>query len=254
VVEGADQGFTIVPAAGFAVTALEVDGSPLPAGEAFTFTDVAADHSIHAAFADVAPPTVTLIAPNGGEQWQQVAAQTLAWSALDNAGVTAIDLDYSLTGAGGPWLEIVHGLTDDGPYDWAVPSAVSDSAVVRVTAYDAADNAASDLSDSLFSIGFDLVAVDGPAGPLALAAPVPNPGHGATSLRFVLPQAGRATLEIVDASGRRVWRTQEDLPAGTHARHWDGTTAAGSRAQAGLYFVRLVTPLGTRTVRLAWLP
>jgi len=89
----------------------------------------------------------------------------------------------------------------------------------------------------------------GPAGPM-LARPEPNPGRGTTLLRFSLPRAGRARLEIVDLSGRRVWRTEADLGAGAHEWRWDGRDGAGADAGAGLYFVRLVTPWGTRTQRL----
>jgi beta-lactamase superfamily II metal-dependent hydrolase len=241
---------TAAPGAGWAFAGWSGD----VAGAADTVTVLLdADKSVTATFADVAPPTVQLTAPGGGEQWEPAAAQDIIWTAADNAGVETIDLDYSLGGAAGPWLTIAHGLANSGSHSWAVPSVLSDSVLVRVTAFDAAHNAASDLSDSLFSIGTPLVAVETPAGELALAPPSPNPGRGATTLRFVLPQGGRARLEIADLAGRRIWLEEVELPAGAHARRWDGLTANGTHAPAGLYFVRLVTPFGSRATRLVWL-
>ena len=83
-----------------------------------------------------------------------------------------------------------------------------------------------------------------------LAPPIPNPASDATTLRFWLPRAGRASLEILDISGRRLWRTEADLAAGIHDQRWDGRSSRGARVSAGLYFVRLSTPWGDRMGRL----
>jgi flagellar hook assembly protein FlgD len=88
---------------------------------------------------------------------------------------------------------------------------------------------------------------------LALARPAPNPGLGTTLLRFSLPQAGHARLEILDLSGRRLWQVESELGAGPHEWRWDGRGEQGGSVGAGLYFVRLVTPWGNRTERLVWL-
>ena len=91
---------------------------------------------------------------------------------------------------------------------------------------------------------------DGGPAVLALARPMPNPSRGATLLRFSLPQAGHARLEIVDVSGRILWHEEGDREAGAHSLRWDGGTLRGEPGGAGLYFVRLTTPWGTRTQRL----
>jgi len=44
---------------------------------------------------DSTPPTVTVISPNGGENWQAGTSQLIRWTASDNIGVTAIELYYS---------------------------------------------------------------------------------------------------------------------------------------------------------------
>jgi hypothetical protein len=62
---GGSQGFTMVPNAGYHVADVLVDGSSVGAVETYTFTNVTADHSIHATFAvDVFTITATA-GPNG---------------------------------------------------------------------------------------------------------------------------------------------------------------------------------------------
>jgi hypothetical protein len=95
-----------------------------------------------------------------------------------------------------------------------------------------------------------LVAAGDGAATLALARPLPNPSRGDALLRFSLPAAGAVRLEMVDISGRRLWGMAGSFPAGAHSWRWGGSDARGVRARAGLYFVRLVTPWGTRTERL----
>jgi len=209
---------------------------------------------VTATFADVQAPTVQVVAPVGGERWNAGSLQIIAWTAGDNAGVDSVSVRYSRTGAAGPWLLIAHGLANSGSFAWTLPLVPSDSALVRVTAYDHALNSGSATSGSLFHIvNPDAgVGVDGPAV-LALARPSPNPGMGTTLLRFALPQAGHARLEIVDLSGRRLWQVEAELEAGSHEWRWDGRGGQGGRVGAGLYFIRLLTPWGNRTERFVWL-
>jgi hypothetical protein len=203
---------------------------------------------------DVAPPVVQVTSPVGGEAWEEGSAQTIEWSASDNVGVDSVNVDCSFTGVGGPWQPVAHGLPNSGSLPWTVPGPPTDSALVRVTAYDHARNAGSAMSDGPFHIVRSTTGV-GTRGPavLALARPQPNPGRGTTLLRFSLPQAGNAGLEILDLSGRRVWRVEAELEAGPHSCRWDGRGEQGGSAGAGVYFVRLVTPWGNRTERLVWL-
>ncbi len=213
---------------------------------------VDANKAVTATFVDVAAPVVTLLSPVGGEIMVQGSTHPITWTATDNAAVDSVDVDYSLSGPGGPWVSIVRGLENTGSYTWILPIQMSDSARVRVTAYDLALNAGSAVSAGSFEIGDATADVWG-SGPavLALARPMPNPSRGTTLLRFSLPAAGRARLEVVDVSGRRLGEYEGDFAAGPQAWRWDGRGPDGSAPGAGLYFVRLVTPWGTRTERMA---
>jgi hypothetical protein len=80
----------------------------------------------------------------------------------------------------------------------------------------------------------------GPARVIGLAA-APNPiAAGGTTLRYSVPEAGRARLRVLDVAGRLV-RTLRDAPlaAGDHATSWDGRDAGGRRVAAGVYFAVL---------------
>ena len=213
-----------------------------------------ADHSISATFGDATAPVVHVTSPVGGESWPEGSSQTITWGASDDVGVDSVNVDVSFNGLGGFWQPVAHGLANSGSYLWTVPDQPTDSALVRITAYDHALNAASAQSDSVFRI-LDPNAGVGPgvSAVLALSRPQPNPARGTTLLRFSLPMAGRARLEILDLGGRRLWQAESELGAGQHAWAWDGRGTRGESAGAGLYFVRLVTPWGNRTERLIWL-
>jgi hypothetical protein len=213
------------------------------------------DMGVTAHFADVAAPDVVINSPNGGEVLTAGDDATISWTAEDNAAVDSVRVEWSPSGIAGPWVVIEHGPTNPGELSWTVPNQATDSAYVRVLAFDGAANEGADASDGPFKIlGSGPVAVRDGASVLALSSPAPNPAHGAAVLRFSLPAAGTARLDLVDITGRRVWGVQGAFTAGAHTWQWSGADAQGGRVRAGLYFVRLVTPWGTRSERFAVLP
>ena len=72
--------------------------------------------------------------------------------------------------------------------------------------------------------------------PFALSPGLPNPFSRAATLRFVLPAATQARLEVLDLAGRCVAVVLEDrLEAGPHEARW----SPGPQVPAGMYFCRL---------------
>jgi hypothetical protein len=68
----------------------------------------------------------------------------------------------------------------------------------------------------------------------------PNPVTGATRVSYALARAGAASLNIYDATGRRVRNLVSGLlKAGVYAANWDGRDAGGRPVPAGVYYVRL---------------
>lgn len=86
---------------------------------------------------------------------------------------------------------------------------------------------------------------------LALHGPWPNPFNPTTTIAFDVSEAGRATLRVHAADGRCVRTLLAGVPvgAGTHTVTWDGRDDAGRAAASGVYFVRLETATGRRSVR-----
>ena len=79
----------------------------------------------------------------------------------------------------------------------------------------------------------------------------PNPSHAAPRLRYTLPAAARARLEVLDVQGRIV-RTvlDEAQAAGAHEVRWDLRDASGAPVAAGLYWARLEAGGQRRLARL----
>lgn len=216
---------------------------------------VAATHGrgMYRSSLDRVPPAITLTSPNGGETWSFADVEQVTWSATDASGVATVDLEYSADG-GVSWTQaIATGLPNTGSYDWTVDQAPTALARVRAIARDPSTNAELDAGDADFTIVTTPTAV-GDAAPAAFALhPVrPNPGRAPFEVRFALPRAGEARVEIFDAAGRRV-RTLESgtRPAGEHVLRWDGRDAVGAEAGDGLYFVRLRADGHSRAVRVA---
>lgn len=86
---------------------------------------------------------------------------------------------------------------------------------------------------------------------LRLAAPRPNPSAAETEFAFALPSAGAVDLAVYDVSGRAVRALVHDVRgAGVHRVRWDGRSADGAPVAAGVYFAKLRTGSGERTVKV----
>ncbi|MEQ1831429.1 MAG: FlgD immunoglobulin-like domain containing protein [Candidatus Eisenbacteria bacterium] len=70
----------------------------------------------------------------------------------------------------------------------------------------------------------------------------PNPVRRAAEFHVERLAGDLARIEVLDASGRRVWSEElEPETEGERALRWDLTTAQGQRVRPGLYFVRVTT-------------
>jgi len=71
------------------------------------------------------------------------------------------------------------------------------------------------------------------------AVVAPNPFHGQTQIRLVLPRSGDLDVTIYDVGGRAVRHLTKaaDVPAGLHAMSWDGRRDQGPACASGVYFL-----------------
>jgi hypothetical protein len=241
---GASVQLEALPGAGWAFSAWSGDltGSTNPANLLMN-----ANKTVTSTFLDVAPPSVAVTSPNGAELLTTGTNATLTWSASDNAAVTAVDLELSRAGAGGPYETVATGLANSGTYNWSVTGPATSNALLRATARDAATNSAQDVSDAAFSIADPTGVEDGPVSALALAPVWPNPARGGVRFGFALPQEASVHIGIHDVQGRELLVLADGTyPAGRHALDWTGR--ARLALDPGLYFVRL-NVLGRTLVR-----
>jgi hypothetical protein len=167
----------------------------------------------------------------------------ITWSATDPSGVDSVSIFYSLDG-GGIYYPIASGEANDGTYTWSVPEALTDSALVKVIAYDTIVNSGKGVSDSLFTIWGGTT--DAPGGGRHLGDAVllwqnsPNPFAPGTNISFYLPEEGTVYLEVFDAKGRLVdvLINGTSRGSGVHTVPWSGRDRDGGRLSAGVYFYR----------------
>ena len=145
-----------------------------------------------------------------------------------------------------------------GPVEWAFDWVAPDTAQGKIYFFatgNAANGNGSTAGDFIFSAVDSMDAAVPGGAPIAahgtglrLEAPRPNPSRFGATMSYTLPRAGRVTLAVFDAGGRRV-RTVLDgeQPAGTAQARWDATDEHGARVAAGAYFARL-TLHGRETV------
>jgi len=89
-----------------------------------------------------------------------------------------------------------------------------------------------------------------PAGGALSLACAPNPSARGTTLHYTLPRRSTVSLEVYDVRGRLVRALQSgSFAAGDHEAYWDGRAMSGTRAGAGVYFVRLATGAHAATQR-----
>lgn len=78
-----------------------------------------------------------------------------------------------------------------------------------------------------------------PAAP-ALLENYPNPFNPITRIRFVLPQAGPAKLDIYNAAGQWICTLVDgEVASGYHEVMWDARNASGFNVASGTYFAAL---------------
>ena len=106
------------------------------------------------AFGTTAP--VTLLSPNGGEEWIKNTLHDILWSTTGS--IVNIKLSYSKD-SGNSYTPISDSEIDDGIYSWTLPDIISSTCRVKVVAFDAGGDSAWDASDADFSIIADTTIV-----------------------------------------------------------------------------------------------
>lgn len=108
-------------------------------------------------------------------------------------------------------------------------------------------------SGTLIRTGEDAAILEPIVAPsrMQLSRPEPNPFARTSVVRFALPGKSSVRLHVYDIRGR-LQRTLVDseLPAGVHAREWNGRGDNGETLASGVYFLRLESGRESKTERI----
>jgi hypothetical protein len=96
-------------------------------------------------------PAVTLLSPNGGENWHEDMYHDINWVTNIIYNITRIQLFYS-TDNGANYVTIIDSTENEGVFRWTVPRTPSTQALVKILAYDSGVLAGEDISDQNFII------------------------------------------------------------------------------------------------------
>ncbi len=81
---------------------------------------------------------------------------------------------------------------------------------------------------------------EAPASAAGLRGVAPNPSAGRVQIQFALREPGEVAFDVLDMAGRMVARIPgRRWEAGAWSASWDGRTARGTPAAAGIYFVQM---------------
>lgn len=94
-----------------------------------------------------AAQSITVTAPNGGEEWQTGYNKTITWA---SAGVSNVNIEFT-DNAGATWNTIVSNQANTGSYVWNVSSSPSYWCKIKIT--DATNVTVFDTSDTYFITG-----------------------------------------------------------------------------------------------------
>jgi hypothetical protein len=94
---------------------------------------------------------VTVLSPNGGEDWRVGTAQTISWA---DSGVANVKIECT-TDNGTSWTTIVASTPGaSGNFAWTVPNTLSEQCKVKIS--DVSNGAVSDASDDVFFVTLPL--------------------------------------------------------------------------------------------------
>jgi hypothetical protein len=118
------------------ITSNDANSDPIPADISDTVFSIVPPAS----------PTITVIAPNGGEQLTVGSSINITWNAVNSR--EDVKIEYSVNG-GEQWTIITDAADNNGDYEWIVPDTPSDTCLVRISEI---DGQPVDISDAVFSI------------------------------------------------------------------------------------------------------
>lgn len=196
------------------------------------------------AYADAAPPTLTLTSPNGWEHWGLGTGRTITWTAENYTGTVRLVLFKG----GTRWGNIATGINAaDGSYSWTAGSVYDNTMPAAGTDFRlylrSQDNTISDASDKSF-------ALNNPAPNLELTAPSGGTltiGDTYSITWNANSYSGTVRLVLFNKAAK-IGQIAAAIPASQGTYSWTvGALQGGGTAPAGLYYsIRLLASDGSQ--------
>jgi hypothetical protein len=102
---------------------------------------------------------ISVLAPNGGEDWQIETSHNITWTSRNTSGYVRIE--YSVD-SGSTWLDVSASTPDDGLYTWLVPDAPSTKCLIKISDI---DGIPADTGNAIFTISeLPVIALTSPNG------------------------------------------------------------------------------------------
>jgi len=123
-----------------------------PGRDRILSTDATKSYGMHTNSAETRQVAgVTVLSPNGGEDWRVGTAQTISWA---DSGVANVKIECT-TDNGTSWTTIVASTPGaSGNFAWTVPNTLSEQCKVKIS--DVSNGAVSDASDDVFFVTLPL--------------------------------------------------------------------------------------------------
>jgi uncharacterized repeat protein (TIGR01451 family) len=222
----ADSAGVVVGGVDVAVSKTVDDAAPLENGTVVftvTVTNAGPEAAGGVEVTDVLPAGVTYVSDAATRGSYTPGTGTWAVGALAVAEMDTLEITVTVdAGTGGATITNVAARTASDQTD---TNAANDA---DSTAIDVQGSSVSALPTAVLPLRHDLFTGS------------PNPFAERTDIRFDLPAAERAALEVFDVSGRLVRvLVREELPPGRYRATWNGRDESGRRVAAGIYLVRL---------------
>lgn len=196
------------------------------------------------ALIDTTPPVVALTPLPANLLLHGGQSVTFHWTTADtHPGTTAADFMAEVRDGLTPIATRTYLATRDATdWEWTAPEISSGYLRAVITCRDVMGNTTTVQSEA-FSVILSTSATPGTTLPdrPVLDGPCPNPSNPGTTVRFRLPAAQDADLQVLAADGTRVRRLAAGrFAAGENAVYWDGRDDTGRTVASGTYLLRLV--------------
>ncbi len=100
---------------------------------------------------NIATPTLTIVTPNGGENWRQGEVKNISWTTQGLDANSLLKIEYSLD-KGSKWNLITSSYKNSGSYLWTIPDNLPSSSACFVKVSSTDFSTCKDSNDVVFSI------------------------------------------------------------------------------------------------------